>query len=124
MSKIKVVLCEPDEQARIVEIGNSLSAMQNAVGGYIEQVRLTENVSLICNDEGKINGLPLNRAVCDDKGNIVDIIAGPFFICANGVDEFKSLSDKQLVKYIEKFRWPESIMKTNTGYLVIPVEVD
>lgn len=75
--KIKVVLLEPLKMARVVEIDASINAMQEIVGGLIEAIYpFNDNVCLVCNDEGKINGMPLNRAVCDDNGNILDIIAG------------------------------------------------
>ena len=37
-------------------------------------------MALICNEEGKFLGLPLNRALRDDTGEIYDIIAGNFLI--------------------------------------------
>lgn len=51
--------------------------MQEIVGGYIQAVHyFDELVTLVCNEEGKINGSELNRAIKDDNGKIVDIIAG------------------------------------------------
>lgn len=43
-----------------------------------------DDVAIICNEEGKMRGLPLNRAVYvqdNDKKEMVDIICGKFFIC-------------------------------------------
>ncbi len=37
-------------------------------------------MALICNEEGKFLGLPLNRALRDDAGEVYDIIAGNFLI--------------------------------------------
>lgn len=54
--------------------------------------------SFVCNEEGKLNGMELNRRV----GN--DIIAGPFFIVGDSEDgEFVSLSDEQIEKYTQEF---------------------
>ena len=62
--RIRVVLLEPGKLAKTVEIGASLESMQAAVGGDIEALYpFEETVCIICNEEGKINGLPLNRAV-------------------------------------------------------------
>ena len=65
--RIRVVLLEPRKLARTVEIGANLAAMQTVVGGNIEALYpFEETVSLICNEEGKINDLTLNRAVYRD----------------------------------------------------------
>lgn len=61
---MKVVLLEPGKMAKVVEMGTSLEAMQQAVGGMIEAYYpFAEEVCIVCNEEGKINGMPLNRAV-------------------------------------------------------------
>ena len=58
--KIKVVLLEPGKLARTAEIGTSIEDLQNAVDGLIEPFYpLEEQVCIVCNDEGKINGTVL-----------------------------------------------------------------
>ena len=56
---------------------------------------------MICNDEGKLLGLPLNRALRDEEGEIYDVIAGSFFVCGAPPDSenFTSLTDEQVQKY-------------------------
>ena len=58
--RIKVVLLEPDKEAKIAEIETTLESMQHLVGdGFIEAFYpFEEEVCIVCNDEGKINGLP------------------------------------------------------------------
>ena len=56
MKKMKVVLVEPRKQARVVEIDHSLESMQKIVGGYIETFQLDDEVFIVCNEEGKLNG--------------------------------------------------------------------
>lgn len=59
---MKVLLVEPNADPRIIEIDGSLAAMQSLVGGLIETVYpFSDLVALICNDEGKLAGLPQNR---------------------------------------------------------------
>ena len=112
--KIKVVLCEPNKTARVAEISNELEGLQQAVGGYIEAFYpFEEAVCIVCNDEGKINGMPLNRAVYGDNKELIDIIAGPFFICDCSGENFGSLNDAQLKKYAETFRYPETFLRVN-----------
>lgn len=115
---MEVLLVEPGKEARIAEIGNDLKSLQAAVGGYIEATYpFDDPVALVCNDEGKIMQMPLNRALRDDAGKIYDAVAGPFFICGLGEDDFCSLPKDLQDKYMEKFRWPEKFLAIG-GHLV------
>lgn len=75
LNELEVLLVEPGQYAKMTTIEAGLSSMQEIVGGYIQAVNyFDEPVTLVCNEEGKINGLELNRAIKDDNGKIVDII--------------------------------------------------
>ena len=64
---MRVVLCEPGKLARVTYIQPGLKSMQRIVGGYIEPYYgFEEEVCIVCNEEGKIQGLPPNRAVYID----------------------------------------------------------
>lgn len=77
--KIKVVLCEPGKVARVAEIGTELSDLQRVVGGLIEPYYpFEEQVCIVCNDEGKYNGMRPCRAIYGDDREMMDIIFGPF----------------------------------------------
>ena len=82
MNEKMTVLCvKSGEKPKRIEIENDLDALQRAVGGYIEAVYPYEDpVALIVNEEGKLNGLPLNRALRDEDNDIYDIVAGPFLV--------------------------------------------
>lgn len=123
VSKISVLLIQPGKYPKLVEIGDSLEAMQQMVGGDIEEyMPFEDEVALICNDEGKINGLPLNRAVYDSDHKIIDIMAGDFFICHAPFEseKFQSLPPDLAKKYAEKFRYPEQFVRTEEGIAAIP----
>ena len=45
----------------------------------------------VCNDEGKLIGLPLNRALYDDEGHLYDIVPGNFLIVGLGEEDFTDL---------------------------------
>ena len=108
---MEVLLVEPGKEARIAEIGDGLKSLQAAVGGWIEAIQpFDEPVALVCNDEGKIMQMPLNRALRGEDGKIYDAIAGPFFVCGIGEDDFCSLPKDLQAKYLEKFRWPEKFL--------------
>ena len=119
---IRVVLVEPGKLARIAQIGTTLEAMQQTVGGDIEAYYpFEEQVCIVCNEEGKINGLPLNRAIRDaNTGDIADIIAGTFFICDCSGESFGSLSSEQQKRYLEKYRLPERFFRSRDGIESVP----
>ena len=119
---IQVVLVEPGKLARIAQIGTTLEAMQQTVGGDIEAYYpFEEQVCIVCNEEGKINGLPLNRAIRDsDTGDIADIIAGTFFICDCNGESFGSLSKEQQKRYLEKYRLPERFFRIGENIEAVP----
>lgn len=120
---ISVLLIQPGKYPKTVEIEDSLEAMQAVVGGDIEEyMPFEDEVALICNDEGKVNGLPLNRAVYDSEHQIIDIMAGDFFICHAPFDseKFQSLPPDLMKKYSELFRYPEQFVRTQKGITAIP----
>ena len=107
---MNILLIEPGKPPRPTEIPQTLSAMQHLVGGYIQVLSpFDDPVALVCNEEGKLKGLPLNRALRDEAGTIYDIISGPFFLCGAPPDseDFTSLTDEQLAHYTNRFRFIE-----------------
>ncbi len=55
------------------------------------------------NDEGKLLGLPMNRALTDDHGVPYDIVCGTFFVAGLKEDDFASLTEQQIEKYKDKY---------------------
>ena len=116
--KMKVLLVKPGEYAREAEIGNNLESMQQTVGGWIEEyMPFEDEVALVCNEEGKMHGLDLNRAIYSENGEIMDIIAGDFFVCYAPIESesFQSLPDNLMDKYEKKFRFPEQFFRDEEG---------
>lgn len=69
--KISVILIEPDKYPKVIEIEDTLEAMQETVGGYIEEyMPFDDEVAIICNEEGKMNGAELNRAIYSEPENV------------------------------------------------------
>ena len=56
-------------------------------------------MGLVCNEEGKLDGLPLNRAIYGEDGEMVDIISGIFLIVGLSEDNFAGLSGELADKY-------------------------
>ena len=97
---MNVLLVEPMREPRAVQIESGLESLQKAVGGYIEAVYpFDDPVAVIVNDEGKINGLPLNRALRDEAGEIYDVMAGQFLVVGLGKENFSDLPPDMMEKY-------------------------
>ena len=117
---MEVLLVEPGKEARMTEVSNDLRSLQSLVGGYIEATYpFDDPVALVCNDEGKIMQMPLNRALRGEDGKIYDAIAGPFFICGIGEDDFCSLPKELQGKYMDKFRWPEKFLSIGGSIVAV-----
>ena len=107
---MKVVVVEPEKNPVVKEINGSLDSMQNVVGGWIQAIYpWRDNVALVCNEEGKMLNLPLNRFVITDDGQIIDFVAGTFFLCYAPADSdnFESLPEDLIEKYMHKFQIKE-----------------
>ena len=98
----------------VARVGQRDAHLQRLVGGDMQAVYpwSKDNVALICNDSGKVDGLPLNRCIED-----YDVIAGNFFICGFSGEEFCSLTDKQFRRYEKLFRDPELFLPTPIGIM-------
>ena len=121
--KISVLLVEPHKYPRMIEIEDSLESMQAVVGGRIEEyMPFEDDVAIICNEEGKMRGDVLNRAIYSDDNEIQDIIAGKFFICYAPIESesFLSLPDDLAKKYEEKFKKPERFFKEDGVIEAVP----
>ena len=120
---MQVVIVELRKEPMVQNIGNDLKAMQEIVGGTIQAIYpFEEPIALICNEEGKLLGLPLNRALRDETGAVYDIVAGTFFLCAAPVDSdrFECLTDEQVQIYLERFATPEQFIMVNGDIFVLP----
>lgn len=113
---MKVLIVEPKKAPFVREIEDNLKSYQEIVGGYIQAIYPFDDpeVCLVCNDEGKLQNLPMNRALKDETGHIYDVVSGTFFLCAAlaGEDHFSGLTEEQIKKYSDYYARPE-------GFIVI-----
>ena len=122
-SEITVVACYPGETAEITTINYTLDSMKEFVDGFIQAIYpFKDNVAIVCNEEGKIRCLEPCRALYDEEGKIYDVIAGPFFICGVGEDDFISLTKEQQEEYLAMFRHPQMFFLLNGEMVAIPIE--
>ena len=106
-NKIKALYIKPRKNPILMEIEDDLNSLQDLVGGNIEMYTPFDDyeVAIICNEEGKINGLTPNRAIFSSKGKLLDFIAGNFLIVYAKEDEdsFSSLPQDMIDKYTKIF---------------------
>ena len=57
---MKAIIKKPGSGPDLIEIDNTLEALQEAVGGYIETVTIARDTVIICNEEGRLLGYPPN----------------------------------------------------------------
>ncbi len=108
MSKnLTVVMVEPHKAPYVAEVDDELSALQKAVGGYIEVVGNGDGTLIICNEEGKLQGLEGNRRIRDGSS----IIAGTFFVVGDDGENFRSLTESEVTRYMDRFKNPEDISR-------------
>ena len=106
--EIKVLMVEPGKAPKVTTIKNELESLQDAVSigaderGLIEIITISEDVCILCNEEGKLIGLEPNRRLGDD------ILCGVFYVTGNGEEDLASLSDDLVEEYSKVFEKPES----------------
>ena len=118
-----VLMIEPGKAPRRLELSHSLEEMQKAVGGFIQILYpFGEPVALVCNEEGKLLNLPLNRALRDEEGRIYDIVSGTFFLCGAPADSdtLASLTEEQISCYERRFARPELFFNIGGRILCLP----
>ena len=121
--KITVLVVEPEKKPYVKDISPGLSSLQHEVGGYIQAVYpYDEPVAIICDEEAKLKGSELNRALRDEDGKIYDVVAGTFLIVGLGEEDFTSLTPEHAKQFKEKFDTPEMFMRLNGKLVVFPME--
>lgn len=121
--KLKVLVVEPGKRPYTKTIEPGLASLQHEVGGYIEAVYpFIEPVAIICDEEAKLKGRTLNRALRDEEGYIYDIVAGTFLITGLGEEDFASLEEEHMKQFSKHFETPEMFLRVNGKLMVLPVE--
>ena len=90
---MKAIRKKPGAQPEIIEVDNTLAALQTEVGGYIETVSIAADVVIICNEEGRLCGLPYN---CRFGG--VDFV-GTILVVGRDRDEFCDVPEADFLMY-------------------------
>lgn len=102
---MKIIRVKVGRAPELVEIDNTLDALQAEVGGYIQAIYpFDDPVALICDEEGKLKGKEPNKLLMNAiVGEPIDIIVGDFLIVGLGEEDFTDIGEYQK-KYTEKFK--------------------
>lgn len=84
---MKAIRKRPGEAPEIIKIENTLAVLQAEVGGYIEAVTVSKDAAVICNEEGRILGLPHNCCFCGVR------FVGMILIVGTDGEEFCDVPD-------------------------------
>ena len=95
---MRAIIKEVGKSPVVKDIENTLDALKSLVGGYIEVIGLDDKVLLICNEEGKLQGLPPNFSTGYDV-----IVGTAVFVSFDGKEDFTDLDDWQIEYVMSKF---------------------
>lgn len=97
--KITVVVKEPHDILKVVEVDHTTDAFNDIVGGWFEVIDLPFNVDMVLNEEGKILNLEPNIFIG------WDVVVGTVFFVIRDGENWKSLDDIQkVVMALEEYR--------------------
>ena len=119
---MRVVYVEPHKAPYIADVAHTLEAEQKAVGdGLIEPIDNYDGTCLVGNEESKLQGMDGNRRIGDGSS----IMAGPFFVCGDSGESFRSLTDEEVTRYMARFAEPEDIspeeVEADMGFMIYPM---
>ena len=120
---IRAIVAQPGKPAVAQEIDASLEGLQSIVQGPIQCLYPFEDqIGIICNDEAKLIGMPLNRALRSGDGEIYDVVAGNMIIVGLSEDDFQSLTPEQESKYLDMYKKPEHFEYRNGKLQAVPAD--
>lgn len=93
---MKAYAIKPGEPGRMIEIENTLEALQGFVDGYIETVNICEDLVVVCNEEGRIRDMDYCCEICGG------MFYGPVLICGEDWDEFTDIpmNEQEVKEYL------------------------
>ncbi len=102
--RVLLVCCE--KEPRILYVPHELSELQRLVGGMIEVVEpFDDDIALVCDENGRSNGKPVNRIISDHMD-----VCGDFFLCGYGETGLEDMPEAKAFKYAAMFSisYPEN----------------
>lgn len=82
---MKSILKEPGKEPKVIDVENEKEELQETVGGYLESVTLAADMCILCDEEGRLKGLPFNVEICGVS------FVGPILMVGVDGEEFADL---------------------------------
>ncbi len=112
-NEINILLVKPGQYPEEIKVEPTFENLQKLVEGDIEYVYpWHDKACIVCDDEGKLKGRPLNRPLEN-----YDILAGTFLVCGLGDSNLCSLTPNQMKFYEKKYHTPYLFFATLTNYI-------
>lgn len=121
---IQVLIVKPYFRPYGATICPKLHSIQDIVGGCIQVVQdglLKDDAVIVCNENGKLVGLPANRALRDGRSKVQDVIHGTFMVVGTAGEDFTSLTPQQFADWKDRFLYPERFIYFNDKIVAVPV---
>lgn len=121
---IQVLIVKPHLRPYGATICPSLRSMQDIVGGCIQVAHdglWRDGAVIVCNEEGKLAGLPANRALRDSEAKVQDVLHGTFMVVGTAGEDFTSLTPQQFADWKDRFLYPERFIYFNGKIVAVPV---
>lgn len=94
---------------------------QNLLNDQYSSIDNDDGTCLVGNEESKLRGMDGNRRI----GDGTSIMAGPFFVCGDSGETFRSLTDEEVTRYMARFAEPEDIspeeVEADMGFMIYPM---
>ena len=90
---MKVIRKKPGCEPEVIDIDNTLAALQQEVGGYIETVTIASDGGVIWHEEGVPLGMPYNCRFVN-----VDFV-GSILVVGRNKDEFCDVPEADFLMY-------------------------
>jgi len=99
-STLRVLVLQPGDSTPAERaFAHTLLGLQELVDGNFEVAFRTRHVACLCNETGRIDGLPFNAFVPDDEGNVWDLYGSIAIVGTTRSDNFRSLTDAELAQW-------------------------
>ena len=116
------------EEQRTYVVSSDNKAFKPNMGGYSIYASSLDGVdkmvrleAYMAAEHGGKDGWKIERCYTKlQTREMVEIMAGTFFICDCSGESFGSLSDEQLKKYTEMFKHPERFLRINGEIFAVP----
>lgn len=121
---IRVLIVEPHLRPYGATICPSLRSMQDIVGGCIQVVHdglLNDDAVIVCNEAGKLVGLPANRALRDGRSKVQDVIHCTFMVVGTAGEDFTSLTPRQFADWTDRFLYCEQMIYFDGKIVAVPI---